>query len=291
MSNEIKTLVISEQTLPVIRGNFEEVKSALKETLSKYSNIVCSEETVPDCKSMQKELSRIRRNLDGSRLDVKREIAKPIDEFDRQMKELLCLVAEVEDPIKKGLKVFDDKRIEEKLKEIEGIIEKLIAETELPEKYAAQIEFDPKWSNKGITTNAVAEEIKLRVDDLLNLKKMHEETAAAIEQTVRSANTMHNLNSPLDAAPYITQVIDKGWELPKVMKNINVAAENRAKAENAAVETHEAKKTELVSAEPSETSGVRTVAISVTTTETKFKELAQFMKASGIAFEKINLRQ
>ena len=57
---EVKIL---KEQLPVIRINFEEMKSALTETLKDYKGIVVTEETLPTCKTTQRELASVRRRL------------------------------------------------------------------------------------------------------------------------------------------------------------------------------------------------------------------------------------
>lgn len=293
MTDKLKMLVISEQTAPVIRGNFDEVKAALKANLEKFEKVIVTDETQDDCKAMQKELGAIRRELDGSRMDIKREISKPITEFDGQMKELLSLVASVEDPIKKGLSVFDEKRIAEKLESITFLIARLSGESNLPEKYDAQIVSNPKWANKGFTLKAVEDEVVAQISNL-KLKQVRDEAdIAVIQMTVSNANIMHKLNVPLDPIPYVAQVVDKGWTISEVLQNINTAAEKRAEVEKKAVEIAETKKTTLLPPEtpknsPERPVSTRTVVLSITTTEAKLKGLGEYLRDSEIVFEKVD---
>jgi ElaB/YqjD/DUF883 family membrane-anchored ribosome-binding protein len=90
-------LQVLKQELPVIEFNFDEIKAALTEKLTEYSNLVVTEETVPGCKSSQKELSTIRRKLDDYRKEVKKEVKKPIDAFEDQCKELIGMVEDLKE--------------------------------------------------------------------------------------------------------------------------------------------------------------------------------------------------
>ena len=101
---------IINEVMPVIEVNFEEVKKALAETLTKYENIVVTEETLSGCKATQKELAGVRTKIDTYRKDKKKALSEPIIAFENQCKELIALIEKAEQPIKDGIKVFDDKK-------------------------------------------------------------------------------------------------------------------------------------------------------------------------------------
>ena len=110
---QLKEIVLNK-TLPVINMNFEEVKASLIETTEKYKGIIVTEDGLMDCKATQKDLAKIRNDIDSYRKAVKKEMEKPIKEFESQCKELISLVEDAEQPIKEGILLFDNKRREEK---------------------------------------------------------------------------------------------------------------------------------------------------------------------------------
>ncbi|STA85703.1 DUF1351 domain-containing protein [Clostridium baratii] len=93
--------------------NFNEVKSSLEDTMDKYRGIIVTEENLKKCKTTQKDLAKLRRGIDEYR-KCKKEMEKPIKEFEFKCKDLISLITEVEKPIKDGIKIYDDKRREEK---------------------------------------------------------------------------------------------------------------------------------------------------------------------------------
>ena len=105
----MKEIIVNTQ-LPVIKTNFEEVKESLKRNLEKYENTIVTEDNLKDCKAMQKELAGLRNQVDSKRKEVKRVLEAPIKEHDKETKELIAIIEEVEKPIKEGIKVFDNKR-------------------------------------------------------------------------------------------------------------------------------------------------------------------------------------
>ena len=125
--------------------NFDEVKLSLNDTMSKYRGIVVTEESLRKCKVTQKDLARLRNSIDSYRKNVKKEMEKPIREFESQCRELIKLISEVEKPIKDGIKIYDDKRREEKrLKAIEYIKES-IKNHKLKEEYASKLKIKNQY--------------------------------------------------------------------------------------------------------------------------------------------------
>ena len=153
---------IKEEVLPVIHVNFEEVKQALQQTIDKYKGLVVTEEELQLCKSDQKELAKIRNNIDNYRKEKKKELSKPITVFENQCKELITMIEKAEKPIKDGIKVFDDKRREEKrLKALEAIRE-AIELYKLNSKYASRLNILDKYLNLSGSLKSVKDDIEQR---------------------------------------------------------------------------------------------------------------------------------
>ena len=86
---EVKIL---KEQLPVIQINFDEMKNALTETLDYYEGIIVAEDNLCECKEAQRELAGVRIKIDNYRKDKKKELSKPIIDFEDQCKELIKLV-------------------------------------------------------------------------------------------------------------------------------------------------------------------------------------------------------
>lgn len=54
----MKELQVQTQ-LPLINGNFEEVRVSLEETLEKYKGIVVTEDSLKDCKQTKADLKKL----------------------------------------------------------------------------------------------------------------------------------------------------------------------------------------------------------------------------------------
>lgn len=231
----MKEIELNKQ-LPVITFNFEEVKASLEEGLAKYSNIVVTDENLKDCKATQKDLSKLRRELDTYRKDTKKEMEKPIKEFENQCKELIELITKVETPIKNNITVYDNKKREEKKLFAERYINKLIVDNQLISKFADQLTVLPKYYNLTASKKSVTEDLDQRAATLktqqIAEKAMLENKKTAIKSAIENENS--NCPIPLQYEDYVKHIED--WELKTILAFIHRDAEKAREAERVAKE-------------------------------------------------------
>lgn len=223
---EVKIL---KEQLPVIQINFEEMKNALLEILAYYEGIVVAEDNLGECKEAQKELAGVRVKIDNYRKDKKKELSKPIIEFENQCKELIKLVEIVEKPIKDGIKIFDNKRREEKKLIAERIIKEVLAEYELNEKYAARLTIDERYCNLSIKEIEVRNDVEARAMALKVEQNSEEELIEIIKDVIDSENERINRKIKFDD---FQRYIDRGMSAKEVIAEIRLAANRIYEAEN-----------------------------------------------------------
>ncbi|MBM7835056.1 DUF1351 domain-containing protein [Clostridium sardiniense] len=221
-----------EKQLPVILMNFDEVKLSLNDTMNKYKGIVVTEESLKKCKATQKDLAKLRNNIDSYRKNVKKEMEKPIREFESQCRDLIKLISEVEKPIKDGIKIYDDKRREEKrLKAIEYIKES-IRNHKLKEEYASKLTIKEQYLNLSGTLKSIKEDIEMRAAILEKQQEDDREKRLIFEVSIRNAinSVNRDIKTKLTMDDF-TYYIELGWPLDKILKEINDRAETILKAE------------------------------------------------------------
>lgn len=223
---EVKIL---KEQLPVIQINFEEMKNALLEILAYYEGIVVAEDNLGECKEAQKELAGVRVKIDNYRKDKKKELSKPIIEFENQCKELIKLVENVEKPIKDGIKIFDNKRREEKKLIAERIIKEISAEYELNEKYAARLTIDERYCNLSIKEIEVKNDVEAKAMALKVEQNSEEELIEIIKDVIDSENERINRKIKFDD---FQRYIDRGMSAKEVIAEIRLAANRIYEAEN-----------------------------------------------------------
>lgn len=226
----MKEIELNKQ-LPVITFNFDEVKASLEEGLSKYENLVVTDENLKDCKATQKDLSKLRRELDTYRKDTKKEMEKPIKEFEGQCKELVGLIDKVEKPIKNNIEVYDNKKREEKRLYAERYINKLIINNQLIPKFADQLTVLPKYMNLTASKKSVTEDLDQRAAVLKTQqvaeKAMLENKKVSIQSAIENENKTCPV--PLQYEDYVKHIED--WELKTILSFIHRDAEKLREAE------------------------------------------------------------
>jgi len=244
----MKDLEVSKQ-LPVITTNFEDVRSSLMETISKYKGIVVTEEGLKDCKATQKELAGLRNNIDSYRKAVKKEVLVPVTEFEINCKELEKLIVDVEAPIKEGITVFDNKRREEKKTKALEFISESVQAHQLNEKYSNRLTVLDKYFALTGSVKAVKEDIEVRAE---NLKIQQDSEERELEQLIASINMYvttfnEDINLKLIAKDFY-KYIDKGYTITTITSLIKEQHDKIKEAENP--KPVEPPKEEIKQAEP-----------------------------------------
>lgn len=298
----MKNLQVNK-VMPVIDSNFEEVKASLVETMEKYRGIVVTEEGLKDCKATQRDLAKIRNDIDSYRKLIKKEMTLPITEFESKCKELISLIKATETPILEGISLYDEKRRQEKIKFITDMINIVIDDIDLNAKYAAMlnvkdIKFTLTSSLKGIKEQIWEMAIKLRAQQVAEEEKI-ESDISIIETTVQASNEGKGI--ALDINVYITKY-KNGLTLNNVIQAINNDRKLIEMAERKAVERVEREKVEVenVNAEPikvevpivEKSEEVRVVkkcfyTLKVTHDLDHMRLLATFLKSNGFEYEKL----
>lgn len=218
--------------LPVISMNFDDVKASLLETTERYKNIIVTEEGLKDCKATQKELAGVRNKLDAYRKDVKKEMEKPIKEFEGQCKELIKLIADAEQPIKEGISVFDNMKREQKRVKAQEIIANTVINIGLDKKYADQLTVLDKYLNLSGTQKSVVDDIEQRASMLKQQQNMEkaklEMIKATIETTIENVNK--TIKTPLKAEDF-NRFIETGWDTKRIIREIHDRADLVREAE------------------------------------------------------------
>jgi hypothetical protein len=181
-------LEVKEFQPPVIVFNSEELQKHLAEKLTEYKGLVVTEDTLQPCKTAQKELAGLRREIDDYRKEKKKEAEMPIKEFESKCKELISLVESVEAPIKDGISHFDALRKEEKRKAAELICKEEAEKAELNEKYASKLTVLDKYTNLTTTDKSVHEDAATRAFALKVEQDREEDSIRIVTEEVEQQN-------------------------------------------------------------------------------------------------------
>lgn len=233
-------LEVQEYQPPVIRINYDELKAALGQKLKDYKSLVVTEETLPGCKAAKKELTALKTKIDNYRKDTKKEASIPIDKFNEQCNTLIHMIDDALDPIREGIKVFDDKKREAKGEIAKKIIAEVIEEMELNEKYGSQLTLIDRYKNLTITEKEVRQDLEARALTLKTQQDQEKERIDLIVSMVEDENK--RLTTKMDSDRFL-RMLERGYSLPDVIKEVKANADTIYQAEHKPVEP-ESKKEE-----------------------------------------------
>lgn len=244
-------IVVSKINSGSIVWNNEEVKTQLSSKLESMKNLVVTEENLKESQSLQKDLASLRIQIDSQRKKIKKELQKPVDDFDASCKELLAIVAEVEHPLKRQIEVFDESERMARADRIKDKISDKQSKWNLPEKYFLQVGVKDKWLNK----TAKEREIETELDEMFSVLAAKAEGEKNDKEAIVKSCEVQSVGLYTAISPelFISQY-ELGIPLSAVIAKIGEeAARRKAEELRRAEEAHSAD--EVEEAEVAEVSG------------------------------------
>lgn len=164
--------------------NFEELKAELVEKVGFYESLVVTEDSIKEAKKDLANLRKLSAALNDERKRVKKACLAPYEAFEVKVKELDALILAPINAIGAQIKLYDERRKEEKAKEIEAMYAEVV-----PENLRALLRLDrimdSKWLNAGTTMKQIESEMFEHVKrvnaDLLAIDAVEEKYQDAVK--------------------------------------------------------------------------------------------------------------
>lgn len=169
-------LISRQQPGTVAIDNLQELKSSLAAILSRYECIAYTDDMLADAKADKKELTRLRKEIDDRRKEIKKAYLAPYDAFEIQVKELLAMVDIPLGQVKAFLDAMDFKEKQSKRGEIEAYFmqHSVALDTMARDVLNSPAFFDDRWLNKSTSAKtwqtAVDEKIAAAARDLRSIQ-------------------------------------------------------------------------------------------------------------------------
>lgn len=192
--------------------NFEEIKTKLADDIKKYDGLVVSTTNLEDMERTQREIGKLRTGLQKFRLAVKKDLEKPYNAFELQVKELALLIESAEKPIKEQLQKYEDQRRESKRVEVEQMIYEISTELGLQEKYSSQIVVADQYLNRTQKKKDTKEDIQTKVCWFLEIQNKDIADEAARVEKVNMAKMMCEFLSKGLATPLTFEDVENKIE-------------------------------------------------------------------------------
>lgn len=165
MSKEEISIVIQNPTegkfLKHIDWNKEEFMNLIEEITKNYTNLVYSEEQIKDAKADRAKLNSMKKAISDRRILVKKEVMKPYEQFEEEVKEVTALIDGPIQMIDGQIKEYEEQVKADKKEKIKAAYDENIGEleTDLPFDRV----FDSRYLNATFTLSKAVTEIKEKI--------------------------------------------------------------------------------------------------------------------------------
>jgi hypothetical protein len=272
--NEL-SLEIRAQTPGVLNTNAQDILNKVREMLPKYKAENYSEENLAEAKADKATLEKLRTALNDERLRLEREFMVPFMGFKETINEACGEIGKAIAAIGEITKAVDKKTKDEK----QAVINELWAAKKWDVLPLSRVQRSD-WLNKATSRKTIASEIAVIISDTDANIALLKDLCHADDFEAVKARYLETLDYKV-ATTFAMK-----------LRNIRNDAEDRKKAaeEAAAIPPPSPPAPAPVKAAPPPSSdGMYTRAFKVTGTRDQIIALGNFMKANGIAFEKIEL--
>lgn len=147
-----------------LRFNYDELKAFLNESLQSYETLVVTEDAIAGAKQTRARLNKLKKDIDGYRLSVKKQLMEQYDsDFKPKCDELTAKVDKSIKNIDAQIKAFEQREADEKIARIrEAYDAAKTPEAPGAKEYCPwEAVYNEKWRNKGYAEDDAKEEISL----------------------------------------------------------------------------------------------------------------------------------
>lgn len=216
-------LITEKMEVGIVDFNYEEIKKQLADHAEKYTRLVVTEENIKEMTDVKNDLGKLETAIDTYRKANKKEMERPIKEFEGKCKELLSILKEVSDPIREQLEYYENVRKEEKEREVQTLIDEVSTKYGLEKEFANQLVIIPKYLNKTQKEKDTVEDLELRAKVLKEqqeqkrqLEEMKKQKLDLIQKTIEEVNKEFETDLKISEFNFlIDKVLD---EIPKTIR-------------------------------------------------------------------------
>lgn len=216
--------------LSEIQWNYEEVKEWVASRVQEYKNIAYTEDAVKDMKQDRAELNKAKTAIENERKRIKKLCMEPYERFERQVKEVTGLIDEPIGLIDGQLKEIEEKRKQQKQKDIE----ELFGAIGFHDFITLDKIMDPKWLNATVSLGKIEEQMRnimFKVGtEVATINSLPEFSFEALEIYKKTLD----LNQAIAEGKRLAEIQKKKQQCEEEQKRI--AAEKARQEEKAAVQ-------------------------------------------------------
>lgn len=171
-SNEVHTEPVADGSLEFVMGdslerlpatfdfNFEQLKAELSASLTTYTGLVVTEDSIKSAKDERAKLNKLREALETKRKEVKKQCMAPYNDFEAKVKELVGLIDKPIAAIDGQLQQFEEIRRNDKYASVLAIYEETVGELR------GILPFEKVWRDEWYNTSVSMKKIREAIVNL-----------------------------------------------------------------------------------------------------------------------------
>jgi hypothetical protein len=208
----MQEIKITNETMPALAFNYEQLREWATELAARYANQVVTEDVVIAVKKDMAALNHAKKAVDDARKETVRRISEPIRIFESKIKEICVIFDDAYEKLAKEVKIFDDARRKEKAAAIQSMVNQCYAEIYGEEDWpdiGISKQMNEKWLNKTTSMKSIKEDVhalireyKARRQQEEELERARQDRIVAIENRVAALNNRHGMN--ISVARYLS---------------------------------------------------------------------------------------
>lgn len=180
MENELSNIKVEDYSVKFVPAvininGIEKLASLIDSNISKYQNLAVTADNVKDAKKIKANLNKLKKALDGKRLEIKKANAQPYLNIEKQIKDIENSINEVVEPISNAVKELDDQEKEARREWVNKMIQEMASTRGIE---PSEVEFNPLWLRKSMSKIAVEKDLN---DVMRQITAAHEAIKTNVE--------------------------------------------------------------------------------------------------------------
>lgn len=146
-------------------------KSWARDITAKYTGLIVTEDIEASIRKEIAQLNKFEKELSANRIDIVKKISAPITDFETQVKDVVSIIKDTALKLKEQCDVFENERRAQKAKGVQDVIDRVLASSDLEDKYKVQLTILDRYLNKTETMPKVIADIQARYANLQEQQK------------------------------------------------------------------------------------------------------------------------
>lgn len=287
MENKLSNIKVEDYSVKfvpaVIKINgIEKLASLIDSNISKYQNLAVTADNVKDAKKIKANLNKLKKALDGKRLEIKKANAQPYLNIEKQIKDIESSINEVVEPISHAVKELDDQEKEARHEWVNSLIKEMASTRNIE---PSEVEFNPLWLRKSMSKHAIEKDLDDVMRQIITAHKAIETNVELVKQLCKAEN--------IEPDAFVVQAKNgqPADELMNAIQQAEKAREFRLNAKIARDRVIASKQVKVADKVIDKATGEVVSSIhhlEIITTDEKMESLRSYLDSNGISYKEEN---